>query len=117
MNYFKDKNNEIYGLEDKDTLPIIEKDDEGNETEKPSPWVKEDWIAITKEEVDAINKAKEDEAKAQPEYKIEQAKQYLASTDWYYPRLTETGKELPADVVAKRIEARELINNLEVTNG
>lgn len=35
---------------------------------------------------------------------------YLASTDWYYARKAETGEEVPADVVQKRLEARALLN-------
>lgn len=31
---------------------------------------------------------------------------YLASTDWYYARKLETGKDVPEDVVAKREAAR-----------
>lgn len=34
---------------------------------------------------------------------------YLSSTDWYYARKAETGEEVPEDIVAKRIEAREFI--------
>jgi hypothetical protein len=38
-------------------------------------------------------------------------KKYLSNTDWYYARKLETGDEVPADVIAKRIEAREFIRN------
>lgn len=41
--------------------------------------------------------------------KIIMAKKYLDSTDWYYTRKMEAGNEVPVDVVAKRIEAREFI--------
>ncbi len=41
---------------------------------------------------------------------LSEAKQYLSNTDWYYARKLETGEELPVDVAAKRLEARELIN-------
>ena len=39
----------------------------------------------------------------------------LASTGWYVERLNDpsSGKAIPEDVLAKRIEARELINTLE----
>lgn len=43
---------------------------------------------------------------------IIKAKHYLAETDWYYTRKQETGKEVPTDVYSKRIEMRELINEL-----
>lgn len=38
---------------------------------------------------------------------------YLASTDWYVIRKQETGAEIPADILAKRQEARDSI--VEVT--
>ena len=34
---------------------------------------------------------------------------YLASTDWYVIRKQETGVEIPADILAKRQEARDSI--------
>ena len=34
---------------------------------------------------------------------------YLASTDWYITRYTETGDEVPLDVATARAEARTLI--------
>ena len=34
---------------------------------------------------------------------------YLASTDWYVIRKQETGAEIPADILAKRQEARDSI--------
>ena len=46
---------------------------------------------------------------------IQIANQYLASTSWYVERLNDpsSGKAIPEDVLAKRVEARELINELE----
>jgi hypothetical protein len=38
-----------------------------------------------------------------------EARAYLASTDWYYARLAETGQAVPDDVVAKRKASRELL--------
>lgn len=35
-----------------------------------------------------------------------EAKEYLASTDWYVTRFAETGKEIPVEVKIKRDEAR-----------
>ena len=35
--------------------------------------------------------------------------EYLNSTDWYVVRKNETGKDIPADVVTKRQEARDAI--------
>jgi len=38
-----------------------------------------------------------------------EARAYLASTDWYVIRKTETGVEIPADVLAARQAARESV--------
>lgn len=45
------------------------------------------------------------------EQKIAEAQAYLNSTDWYYARKAETGEDVPVEVVAKRVEAREFIRN------
>lgn len=46
---------------------------------------------------------------------IKEAKTYLADTAWYVERLNDpsSGKAIPEDVLAKRVEARELINTIE----
>ena len=46
---------------------------------------------------------------------IQIANQYLASTGWYVERLNDpsSGKDIPEEVLAKRVESRELINTLE----
>lgn len=43
------------------------------------------------------------------------ALKYLADTGWYVERLNDptSGKAIPEEVLAKRVEARELINTLE----
>ena len=38
-----------------------------------------------------------------------EAKDYLASTDWYVTRQAETGKAIPEDILTKRQEARDSI--------
>lgn len=43
--------------------------------------------------------------------KLQEATQYLDSTDWYVTRLTETSKAIPEDVLAKRAEARLTLNS------
>ena len=50
---------------------------------------------------------------------IQIANQYLASTSWYVERLNDpsSGKAIPEEVLAKRVEARELINTLEAELG
>lgn len=49
----------------------------------------------------AVMKKKANEAK--------EAKEYLDNTDWYYARLAETGEEVPAEVLTKRAECREIL--------
>ena len=46
---------------------------------------------------------------------IQEAKSYLSDTGWYIERLNDpsSGKAIPEEVLAKRAEARELINTLE----
>ena len=39
-------------------------------------------------------------------HKADEAKRYLAETDWYASRKAETGKAIPDDVLAKRVQAR-----------
>ncbi len=57
----------------------------------------------------------EEIAKQETQSKINEALQYLASTAWYVERLNDpsSGKEIPEEVLTKRVEARELINELE----
>ena len=38
--------------------------------------------------------------------KANEGKQYLAKTDWYVARKTETGKAIPDDILTKREQAR-----------
>ena len=38
------------------------------------------------------------------------SKEYLSSTDWYVTRQAETGNAIPEDILNKRQEAREAIN-------
>ena len=52
----------------------------------------------------------EEELESQRLAKELEYKKYLTDTDWYYTRKTETGKDVPADVLAKRIEYREWLN-------
>lgn len=37
------------------------------------------------------------------------ARAYLADTDWYITRMTETGKPIPPEVLAQRAAAREVL--------
>ena len=40
-----------------------------------------------------------------------QAREYLASTDWYASRRAETGQAIPADVLEQRQSARQLLSS------
>ena len=40
------------------------------------------------------------------------ARKYLAETDWYVTRKSETGKAIPDDILAKRQEAREKVKSI-----
>jgi hypothetical protein len=113
MKYFKNNNNEIFALEGKDTLPVFETDKDGNEIQIKPSYVKDDWIEISKEEVDATNKAKEDEYKATAEYKLSEAKTYLAATDF---KMTSDYDQDVTEVKVKRQEAREFIRANEGDN-
>jgi hypothetical protein len=57
----------------------------------------------TREEIDA----EADAAKAQRA--ADEARAYLASTDWLVTRFAETGKPVPKDVARKRADARKAI--------
>ena len=94
MKYYINKNKEIFGFELDGSQDHL---------------ITEDMKEILIEEIQAINKAKEDEYKNTIEYKIQEAKAYLISTDWYITRFIETGKEIPEDIKLKREEARALL--------
>lgn len=46
-----------------------------------------------------------------------EAKNYLASTDWYVVRFTETGIPIPLEVSTKRQETREAILDATLITG
>lgn len=46
--------------------------------------------------------------------RIDELEKYLYDTDWYTLRYAETGKEIPADVLQARQEARDEISRLRV---
>ena len=48
-------------------------------------------------------------AKAELSLKMNEAQEYLDTTDWHVTRYKETGVEIPAEVLAKRQECRELL--------
>jgi len=65
-------------------------------------------VPITDEEAEELN------PKPAPiDPKIQESLSYLASTDWYYTRLAETGQVVPEDVLNKRIAARAYLNEVQ----
>lgn len=94
MKYFKNENNQIFAYDD----------------EQIKQGYGKDLTPITEAEKDAINKAKEDEYRATPEYKIQEAKQYLADTDhkFYNGYKPKEGEDL-VEIERLRDEAREFL--------
>lgn len=98
MKYYINKNKEIFGI------------DKGQEE-----LIKADWVEITLEEINAINKAKEEEYKQSIEYKIKEAKSYLSSTDYkmtvdYFATLTQDEQD---ELIKLRSESRKFIRENE----
>ena len=100
MKYYINKNKEIFGFElDGSQDHLITKD------------MKE----ISLEEIEVINKAKEDEYKASLAYKIKEAKSYLQSTDYkmtvdYFGTLTKDEQD---SLIKLRTESRQFIRDNE----
>ena len=99
MKYFKNENNQIFAYDD----------------EQVAQGYGKDLTPITEVEKDAINKAKEDEYKATTEYKITEAKQYLAKTDhkFYNGYKPKEGEDL-VEIERLRDEARDFIRANEI---
>jgi hypothetical protein len=97
------ENNELVGylVDGTKSVPLAEGNRDYQEVQK---YIEDGGIveeAYTKEELEAIELAKvKSEAQA-----------YLDSTDWYYARLAETGEEVPAEVVSKRKESRNMLRS------
>ena len=51
----------------------------------------------------------EELAQQELQVKLQEAQAYLNNTDWYYARKAETGEDVPAEVVEKRLASRKLI--------
>lgn len=106
MKYYINKNKEIFGFELDGSQDYL---------------ILDDMKLITLEEIEAINKAKEDEYKNSLWYKINEADMYLASTDWVntYKIRHDLGLELiPEDsskweVINKRAEYIEFLKGVE----
>ena len=113
MKYFKNTNNEIFGFELDGSQDHL---------------ITDDMTPITLEEIQAINQAKEDGLKATPEYKLQEATQYLKDTGWIWEKfnrnvvvlkdMTEEEFSLKyADIIAEQERNRLLINELEIQLG
>ena len=57
-------------------------------------------------DVSASDKASQETTEATRVNLVSTGSNYLKDTDWYITRNTETGKEIPADILAKRAQAR-----------
>ena len=65
---------------------------------------------LTPEELAAIPVITEEQKAREEQERINQeARAYLAETDWYVIRAQETGVEVPADILQKRQEARDRV--------
>ena len=89
--YFKDTNNQLHVIDESFThlLP-------------------QGCIEITQEEADAIHIEKNPPPDPQIQINAD-ALAYLASTDWYVVRFSETGVAIPQDVLDARQAARDSI--------
>lgn len=96
MKYYINKNKEIFGFELDGSQDYL---------------ILDDMKLITLEEIEAINKTKENEYKNSLEYKINEADMYLASTDWVntYKLRHDLGLELIPEDSSKW----EIINKRE----
>ena len=88
----------------------------GSGTPPDSTWVVYEVGQEPQELLDALEADSKEQSLIS---QIQEAKTYLASTAWYVERLSDpsSGKAIPEEVLAKRAEARELINTLEVELG
>ena len=65
---------------------------------------------LTPEELAAIPVITEEQKAREEQERINQeARAYLAETDWYVIRAQETGVEVPVDILQKRQEARDRV--------
>lgn len=104
MKHYKNKNEEIFGFELDGSQDHL---------------ITEDMVKITIQEIEAINKAKEDEYKNSIEFKMLEASRYLKDTDWVnsYKIRHDLGLEIiPEDsskwvVINKRDEYIEFLKD------
>ena len=91
MNYYK-LNNEVFAYDDEQVAQGYASDKTPMTTEEAHAHLNP---VPTPEQLEAQAKA--------------DAQAYLNSTDWYVVRMTETGTQIPDDVLTKRAEARSLL--------
>ena len=100
MKYYINTNKEIFAFEANGSQDYL---------------ISDDMVFISLEEIEAINKAKQDEYMNSLEYKLNKAKSYLLSTDYkmtvdYFATLI---KEQQDDLIKLRAEARQFIRDNE----
>lgn len=100
MKHYINKNKEIFGFELDGSQDHL---------------ITEDMKEISVEEIQTTNDARQEEYKESLEYKINEAKLYLSSTDYkmtvdYFATLS---KEQQDDLISKRALSRELVRSLE----
>ena len=93
MKYYKDMNNKVFAYEE-----------DGSQDHLIG-----DKVLMTIEEVELHIYPPKTEEQLLQEAK-QDAQAYLNSTDWYVTRKFERGVEIPSDVVTKRAEAIEVLN-------
>ena len=76
----------------------------------------EDWFATQRPYIIYSRKPDEMVAKTLQERTNAQSRAYLADTDWYVSRFSETGTPIPDDIKAARQAARGSVIHLEVGN-
>ena len=97
MKHYINKNKEIFGFEVDGSQDYL---------------ITEDMVEISLEEIQAINKAKEDEYKQTLEYKINEASQYLKDTDWV--NTYKIRHNLGLELIPEESSKWEVINQREI---
>ena len=78
----------------------------GSGTLVPDGFIK---YKVGEEPTELLEALKQEEIEQELQGKLQEAQAYLNSTDWYYARKAETGEDVPAEVVEKRLASRKLI--------
>lgn len=97
MKHYINKNKEIFGFKSDGPQDDL---------------VTSDMLEISLEEIEAINQAKEAEYKSSPEYKIQEANQYLVQTDWV--NSYKIRHDLGLEIIHEESSKWEVINQREI---